>query len=83
MYNLMLSIGGFIKLLHDISLICFVIFFRIKTYNESTMAIIEHYRNLNLVSEIKAEHGPETVSIKLIAMILIENIVLYLLIYAV
>ena len=47
------------------------------------MAIIEHYRNLNLVSEIKAEHGPETVSIKLIAMILIENIVLYLLIYAV
>ncbi|XP_078317843.1 UMP-CMP kinase-like [Crassostrea virginica] len=34
---------------------------RIKTYNESTMAIIEHYRNLNLVSEIKAEHGPETV----------------------
>ncbi|XP_061168023.1 UMP-CMP kinase-like [Saccostrea echinata] len=34
---------------------------RIKTYNESTMDIIEHYRKLNLVSEIHAEKSPEEV----------------------
>lgn len=34
---------------------------RIKTYNESTMLIIEHYRKLNLVSEIDGENSPDTV----------------------
>lgn len=34
---------------------------RIKTYNESTMLIIEHYRKLNLVSEIDGGNSPDTV----------------------
>lgn len=34
---------------------------RIKTYNESTMLIIEHYRKLNLVSEINAGSSREAV----------------------
>lgn len=34
---------------------------RIKTYNESTMLIIEHYRKLNLVSEIDAGNSPDAV----------------------
>lgn len=34
---------------------------RIKTYNESTMLIIEHHRKLNLVSEINAGNSPEAV----------------------
>lgn len=34
---------------------------RIKTYNESTMLIIEHYRKLNLVSEINAGNSREAV----------------------
>ncbi|XP_048762186.1 UMP-CMP kinase-like isoform X2 [Ostrea edulis] len=34
---------------------------RIKTYNESTMPIIAHYRTLNLVSEIHGENEPAVV----------------------
>lgn len=34
---------------------------RIKTYNESTMLIIEHYRKLDLVSEINAGNSPDAV----------------------
>lgn len=34
---------------------------RIKTYNESTMLIIEHYRKLDLVSEINAGNNPDAV----------------------
>lgn len=34
---------------------------RIKTYNESTMLIIEHYRKLDLVSEINAGNSPNAV----------------------
>lgn len=34
---------------------------RIKTYNESTMLIIEHYRKLELVSEINAGNSPDAV----------------------
>ncbi|XP_045160351.2 UMP-CMP kinase-like [Mercenaria mercenaria] len=34
---------------------------RIHTYNTSTMPIIEHYRKLNLVSELHAEQTPDEV----------------------
>lgn len=34
---------------------------RIKTYNDSTMLIIEHYRKLDLVSEINAGNSPDAV----------------------